>query len=434
MAETPGTIVACPHCGAHLTVPGAAPAPTVLIEQSTVTASQPGMDSTNISSDAEEQSLAPTSNESPPPSSMPHEEAAEAPPFLDFDDPHPESDGNVSTFPDFSAPASATPSPVTVEPIEPTTNFEPSPAVEAAPAESIAAEVTPAAVAAAPAETPQPISTPQTAESMPEESYGRRSTRPATDGRVSRTVFIIVASYASALTCFLIFLFTNPDRFFKPTAGEMESLPDLPNRGGTILGNGGKLPESSFLLPKQKLKIGGKPRRLGNIEISVIKVVKGPLEILPFSAMIEMGGNKNKVEKTQDVLQLWLKLKNVSTAQKFAPIDFELLRDPQPKDPDLLDTFVAKAGVNVNETPRIPVYLLLKHHKVKGIYEEAEKQLGPGEEYETFVPTEESDFDDLKGQLIWRLRFRKGLSAKGNGVTTLVDVEFDSQQIESSDS
>ena len=50
------------------------------------------------------------------------------------------------------------------------------------------------------------------------------------------------------------------------------------------------------------------------------------------------------------------------------------------------------------------------------------------------MPTEESDFSELTGPLIWRLRFRKGKSPNGNGVTTLVDVEFDSKEIQGQDS
>ncbi|MDA1017521.1 MAG: hypothetical protein O3A00_24070, partial [Planctomycetota bacterium] len=345
MAETPGTIVACPHCGAHLTVPGTEPAPA---------AAPVAHESEPKPVLAEQQTAA----DSPLPSFTPPDATNDAPEsFPDFLAPSPAvfsaPDEDEPAFPDFSAPAPViTSSPVAETAPGPEASAT---AVETAPA-AVVAEAVPAPVAASSFEPTPSSAPPQPATAIPESSTGRRNAKKPSEGRVSRTMFIIVASYASAVTCFLIFVFSKPDQFFKPTAGEMESLPDLPNRKGTILGNGGKLPESSFLLPKQKLKIGDEPRRLGNVEISVIKVVKGPLEIVPFSAMIDMGGNPGKVEQTQDVLQLWIKLKNVSKDQRFSPIDFELLRNPEPVDPDLLDTFVAKAGVNVNATPRIHVY------------------------------------------------------------------------------
>jgi hypothetical protein len=56
----------------------------------------------------------------------------------------------------------------------------------------------------------------------------------------------------------------------------------------------------------------------------------------------------------------------------------------------------------------------------------------PHQSLETFVPSEEENLQDLTGDLVWRVHFRKGYGPKtGNGVTTLIDVRFNSDEIKS---
>jgi hypothetical protein len=47
-----------------------------------------------------------------------------------------------------------------------------------------------------------------------------------------------------------------------------------------------------------------------------------------------------------------------------------------------------------------------------------------------YIPTEEAGLDQLTGELVWRLHFRKGYSPAGYGVTTVVEIAFDSLQIQ----
>jgi hypothetical protein len=57
------------------------------------------------------------------------------------------------------------------------------------------------------------------------------------------------------------------------------------------------------------------------------------------------------------------------------------------------------------------------------------QQLEPGENLETFIPSEEAA-RDLQGDLVWRFQFRKGYNPKSKrGVTTLIDVRFNSKDI-----
>jgi hypothetical protein len=56
-------------------------------------------------------------------------------------------------------------------------------------------------------------------------------------------------------------------------------------------------------------------------------------------------------------------------------------------------------------------------------------RLAPGEAVETYLPSAEAA-TSLSGPLVWRIHFRKGFSPRGYGVTALVDVLFDSTEIE----
>ena len=57
------------------------------------------------------------------------------------------------------------------------------------------------------------------------------------------------------------------------------------------------------------------------------------------------------------------------------------------------------------------------------------RDLEPGGSVETFIPSEE-DARNLKGDLVWRFQFRKGYNPMTKrGVTTLIDVRFNSKDI-----
>ena len=58
-------------------------------------------------------------------------------------------------------------------------------------------------------------------------------------------------------------------------------------------------------------------------------------------------------------------------------------------------------------------------------------ELAPAQSFETFVPSEENT-EGLTGDVVWRVHFRKGYGPEtGNGVTTLIDVLFNSDDIKS---
>jgi hypothetical protein len=74
-------------------------------------------------------------------------------------------------------------------------------------------------------------------------------------------------------------------------------------------------------------------------------------------------------------------------------------------------------------------------------WELSEQRIGhvlePGESFETYAATGSEHLSEVLGnidaenhELVWRLHLRKGFGPSGNGVTTLIDVAFNSSVIE----
>ena len=63
--------------------------------------------------------------------------------------------------------------------------------------------------------------------------------------------------------------------------------------------------------------------------------------------------------------------------------------------------------------------------------QQLEQELAPQGVLETYLPTNNEDLSSLTGPLIWRMQFRKGYNPQsGRGVTTVVEVEFDSGDVQ----
>lgn len=245
--------------------------------------------------------------------------------------------------------------------------------------------------------------------------YSRRSRGP------SPKVFQILVSYSILLTIAFLYLFFS---FFQAKPHQLESLPDIapPEEGEFRL-----IRENASLAPGHTLQIG-ETQRFGNIELTPLGVVRGPIEFEHFQGLLG-----SDVPPTQPVMKLKLKIKNVSTDQVFAPFDADLLalREHDPKNYDRVyaNSWVCKSSDLGNRENRV---LLYNHpptseFDLKGF---VARPLNPGEEVETFLPTVEEGLGDLEGNLVWRFQVRKGFHpVTFNGVTTLVEVEFSSDNI-----
>lgn len=241
--------------------------------------------------------------------------------------------------------------------------------------------------------------------------------------RVSRTAFLILASYASAVTIALIYVLT----IGLPGAHRLESLPDLPpleEHEFQII------PVQEAVAPGHELKLGAAAgRRFGNVIVTPLKVTRGPVE---FEYFQEDARIKPRAA-TAPVLKLWLEFENVSKNQSFPPLDLRLMTHEHIRESDFLrlaNTFVRPADATDPES----LVFVLGHSpddpwNLKG--QALGKAIGPGEKCVIYIPTESENLEVLQGDLVWRVQFRKGFHPETkHGVTTLIDVMFSDSQIE----
>ncbi len=232
-------------------------------------------------------------------------------------------------------------------------------------------------------------------------------------------LLILVGSYASLTTIYLIYT------LIFGRAHQLESLPDLK----TVQQQGGRaaVPRHENDLPSGHDLRLGQTERFGNIRVTPLRVTRGAI------AFLHQSGDTTQERSPSDpVLKLWLKIENLSPTQTIAPLDTTLMffrRD--------LDGRIASYNVIFRNADRrqkkAQVYYPFDRMAVDTewliVGQHTNEALAPNQTYETFVPSQEH-LDDLTGELVWRVHFRKGYGpVTGNGVTTLIDVHFNSDDV-----
>jgi hypothetical protein len=231
-------------------------------------------------------------------------------------------------------------------------------------------------------------------------------------------LFVMLAGYASAVTIALLWLWWTRGRVHP-----LESLPDLkPERHAYVI------EESAPLPPGHTLRLGD-TRRFGNLEVTPLRVTRGPAMLVSITDGDEDDSN---AEPAMPVLKLWLRIRNVSGSQTFRPFGRELLRLPANSRNDRFNTFVCREDQKRRDGQRVLVYYLNREDRDLALQEQhADRELAPRESFETYIATAERGIDELKGDLVWRVHFRKGLNPKSSrGVTTLIEVAFHSDAVQ----
>lgn len=243
-----------------------------------------------------------------------------------------------------------------------------------------------------------------------------RDMRPPARG-VPLFLFVMLAGYASAVTIALIWLWWTRGRVHP-----LESLPDLQPKTAAYL-----IDESAPLPPGHTLHLGD-TRRFGNLEVTPLHVTRGPARIVSAS---DDGEDAGDLGLGVPVLKLWLRIRNVSNDQTFRPFGRELLRLPANSASDRFNTFVCRTDQKRKDGDRVVVYHLTREERDLALLgQQADKELPPHDSYETYIASSDRGIDDLTGDLVWRVHFRKGLNAKsGRGVTTLIEVAFNSNAV-----
>ena len=232
---------------------------------------------------------------------------------------------------------------------------------------------------------------------------------------------IALISYSSAATLALLYLFYA---LSQPRQHLLESLPDVPPldvQNGEVM----KLVPVDAELPAGHALALGESCRYGNLLVEPLSVVREPLEFDHFS-----GRAADAKPPTEPVLKLWVRFTNVSESQSIAPLDAELLfrRDVSDDGRQHANQFVRPdAGA-----PSPDAVVLMYDHPTSSEWDLRGQRLGqrlaPGESLETYLPSA-APASALNGPLVWRVHFRKGFSPRGFGVTTLIDVQFDSADV-----
>ena len=236
-----------------------------------------------------------------------------------------------------------------------------------------------------------------------------------------RTILIVLGGYAIVVTALCVLLIGMLAK--ARSAGQLESLPDLkplPADKMAIYPTNTELPDGHTL----KL---GESQRYGNLRVEPLRVSRGPIHFQQVSGV----GNTEGFA-SDPVLKLWVRLTNVSQNQAFVPLDAGLLfrRHQGARDRTRANNFLVEKSRKLQGDPLVFVYKPLSS-VLDMVGQQLGKQLQPGESVETYIPSTEEGIDTLKGDLLWRVQLRKGHSPSGAGVTTLVEVAFSQEQIQS---
>ena len=353
VVETPGVVVACPHCGNHLT------APDFPVEST----------DDDVQDDSTESVIEPEPTEITSSGSIFDESAP------GLEDPR-TAETQVEDVPQLIEPAED--EPANQEPLE---EFRPD---------------------------------------EPPVAATRQSRQRDT---VSRKAFLVLLSYASAVTLACFWLFYQLQNV---PLHNLERLPDPIESAKRGAGPRLTLVAVDSPMPTGHTLALGQARKFGHVRVTPLHVSRGKLE---FEAMQRFGGAATR-ESIGPVLKLHLQFENTSSDQKIAPLDRTLMLSRRYNNDQVLANNFVRADNGSSIT-------LLHDNPIEGNWnwkgQGADgidpKVLEPGEETRTYVPTVAEGIDDLTGPLVWRVHIRKGYSDSGRGVTTIFEVAFDSSQI-----
>ena len=393
VVETPGVVVACPHCGHHLTTPDF---PVETTDDTLVTSPDP-----------------------PPIDKDPSEDAASSSIF-----------DETPVHPDDSTATEALSNVLLPDPLESPTDPDPSP--EVVEPEPIAFVPDPVASVAEPAssgtesvvEQPEPVPAFQKAEPVgADKPANEQVSWPRRNETVSKRAFLFLLSYASAATLACFWL------FYQLQNAPLNNLERLPDPVESAAAGGGRLTlvAVNSAMPTGHTLTLGQRQKFGHIHVTPLRVSREPLEFEPFQRL----GTGSTRESIGPVLKLWLKLENDSDDQKIAPLDRTLMLSRlYDNDRVAANNFVRPVGSTnctlLHDNPKDGNWNW-KGQASDGLQG---KVLKPGESFETYVPTGVDGLSNLNGPLLWRVHIRKGFSDSRRGVTTIFEVAFDSSQID----
>lgn len=239
------------------------------------------------------------------------------------------------------------------------------------------------------------------------------------DRRRNSFLITILFTWASLATIVAVLLyFMVPE---KP--GPLENLPD----DGALQEKPGEIVSPLEALSSRALLRVGETKQVGLLEVTPLRVENGAVLVLP-----------DKLA-TADVLILRLRIRNASTQHAFAPLDPTFLYPDPTKKLDGVPafdrsgytyTFIHPAG----SMQKLILPFDLPHSQGFQIDGQEFPRLKPGESADVFVISEENAYSAVpNGELVWRVKLRKGLTAAGKGVASVVGVVFNKHEVKTVD-
>jgi hypothetical protein len=421
MVEQAGVIVACPHCGAHLSIE----APSEIEDSpqdpdNDAQVEQPVDESSNKPDDITEATETSTdaTGESAVPEATVVQAVIEQPEETATDNETPGDDTAVTTATEVSGEKmpyfSVEPATAFVVPDTNGTVIEAStPLAETASSSASSETATPAQTKPAQVATPDADSAGIT--SVPFASGGHRG---------SRHSVTLLRNYAIAMTIAVVFLIY---KLLNPNMSALESLPDVkpPKKDDKIVYK--LVPEATEMPPGHVLSLG-QAQRFGNLKVTPVRVTREPVEFVH-----HLGDTGVTREPGSDIVKLWFEFENLSADQHIAPLDgLVYKRDDNDWENIRSNNFVCRRTEKKKGGELVFVYEL--NHKDIWVLRDqhVDLEIAPGEKLETYIPTTEEGVAQLMNSdepLIWRVHFRKGYSPQNYGVTTVIEVAFKSSDI-----
>ena len=230
-----------------------------------------------------------------------------------------------------------------------------------------------------------------------------------------RLLLIVLASYASAVTLALLFLLFL--RNSEPPH-HLESLPDLaPDPEGEL----SYVPLDTELPPGHTLHLG-ESQRFGNLLVEPLRITREPIEFVHYS-----GEPEHARPPSAPVWKLWVRFTNVAEDQVFTALDRRLLFRWVLKDgQEYSNHYLFQPQDDRSEAIHMYSLPVASDWDMKG--QTLGQSLQPGTSTDTYIATD-TLISEPQGELLWRVQIRKGLSSAGNGVTTLFEVVFHSEEV-----
>lgn len=253
---------------------------------------------------------------------------------------------------------------------------------------------------------------------------GQAAAAPASVAALKLLVILLV-SYASAVTVACVYLM-----YLLRTSPSPLDLPDIapPRTDAKKVTALLHLPPEKLLPDAYVLKLG-ESRRYGSLVVTPQRVTRGPVEFV-----FDDPTAKQTREPEGPVLKLHLRFENVSTEQEFVPLDKKLVftKEAVKKTYGVLkaNNFVCNVADRARRSAHVLTFELAPEGNWQLKDQNLDRELKPGESMETFIATTPEGIESLAGDLVWRVHFRKGYNPRSyRGVTNLIEVLFKSSDI-----